>query len=195
MKTSRIIIRLLCILVVFQACAKKIECPEFKDFELIPELYNINQTLVFEDNQNNKNEINIIEVVHSESYDYKCKDLNRICFCESYAEIRAKHIGSGNEFTLLRIETNDRNGNLIYRFHIRDFNFEFEFDFENDAPLIDLFENIEFVGNFQQFTGVFVITNTDEESISNLHQVYFNQEFGILRLVDKNTNKNWDLKI
>jgi hypothetical protein len=192
-KINNIILIIACL--ISSACTKKTECPAFADNELIPLIYKSSESIVFKDSQNNINEILFMETEFSKEYSFKCRDLNNICLCESYAEINVKHNESGTEFILLKIETNDRNNNVIYRFNIRDFSFEF--DFENDPIHIELFDNFEMTGILQtaseQFEDVFVVTNTDIEDTSSVHKIYFNKEFGILRITDKNTLKNWDL--
>lgn len=186
------VLTLIMLFLVSFSCSKKVDCPAFNSFELIPSSYVEGSEVIFKNQENNIKKYEIVEIILSENYSFDCKDLNKICFCESYATI---FVSNENDklFEFLKIELNDNNNQQVYRYTIMDFNFEF--DFVNDLPNLHYFDNIDLVEEFEidneQYHQVVVLHNNDSESTSIVDKVYFNKEYGILKIVEKANNIAW----
>jgi hypothetical protein len=178
----------------FSACKNIKECPAFSDSDLKYIPYQEIDTLRYKNQENEIYDIYINSFYKSESYNYECNDLNNICNCTDYIEIKATDSKNNNEFILLKMEQFDNSNPQIFRYQILDLNFEF--DFINDLPNIQYMENIDFkdtitIGN-KLYSDVLIVRNMDNATSAILN-VYFNKNEGILKFTEKTNGKEWDL--
>ncbi len=195
MKNEMFFVSLIMAAIAFSSCSEDINCPAFKPYELVPEIYRKDKIVTFKNQNEELIRFEIGTLNFSDAYSYKCKDLHNICPCESSAVVYASNYGNDNMFRLLRIELNDRNNQQVYRFSI--FFFSFEFDFVNDIKHIDIMDNISIIDemeiNGKQFQQVIVVTNNDEEIQTNIKKVYFNKKYGIIKFINKESENTWEL--
>lgn len=164
------------------SCNRNVECPALSDDDFANFPYHAGDTLKFFNEQLGTKLLVVNEIHRSEAYSYACRDLNRICNCEQYAEALLQPTNDTTLFMSLKMLLQSTNNTC--RFYYSLMGFQFEFDFENDAPYVYLMPDIFFEDNLvvsdSLFSNVYRIENTNF-SVSNIHRVYFNRETGIIR--------------
>lgn len=181
----------------FSNCKREVTCPAFKNSDLQYIAYNENDSLVFEFNQTDmplKYIIHIKEISPSESFVQKCKrDLYNQCPCINSVSVTAENSEDSSSFVFLKMEQSDVSEMQVFKYHIKDFNFEIDFDnelpYSSDIPYMEYIPSLEINGI--TYTKVAIITNLDNLS-SNILKVYLNKANGIFAFQDKSLN-TWNL--
>ena len=175
------------------SCKKQKDCPPFSssDLEYIP--YETGDSLNFINQQGNAYQIIITGIDQSEAYDYECRDLHGICPCINYAEVISTNTETHDPVVFLRFEQSDVSDMQYFKYQVMDYHFEF--DFRNELPYIEDFPFIQFhdsllvSGGF--YYNVVEINNTDDP-VSVISKVFFNENHGILKFIEK-SGTDWSL--
>lgn len=195
----RIAIHFILFSAVFQlllsSCLQEKTCPGFDANDMTEFSYLTPDTLTFESDSSEVFQVFITAIILSETYVYECRDLYKICPCINYIEAEANDSRSSDSYTFLRMEESDVSEMQYFKYNV--WGFEFEFDFINELPHIGEMEHLQHypslsIGN-NVYYDVVAITNLGNEPV-DIYQVYFNKQNGLLRFVEKSTNKVWTLK-
>ncbi len=180
---------------VFSACKKQKSCPCFDTNDIVEFSYTAPDTITFENETSELLQIFISHIDLSLPYTYECKDLYKICPCINYIEALATDTKTPTSYSFLRMEQSDVSEMQYFKYTVQ--GFEFEFDFINELPYIDQMDHLEHYSSYSigdvVYNDVVVITNLDSET-SNIYQVFFNKQNGVLRFIEKSTGSVWSIK-
>ncbi len=196
MKNAIVLTFLVVALLAAYSCKHETNCPAFSDDDMLNFPYAHVDSLIFVNAASEELALLVTELNTSNDYSYTCSDLNGICGCERFAEVKVSTENGSEEFTLLKllIQSSDES----QRFYYSLFGYSFEFDFENDGPYVDLMPEIDSVGDFtvsdSVFTGVYRATNFNFNE-TNVQRVYFNKTSGIIRFDEYIGAASWSLKL
>lgn len=176
------------------ACGKKITCPPFSDDEITQLIYRTNDTVKFVNSNNDTLVLVTQNIIKSEAYAVKCRDLYGICNCESNASISASSNLYQSTFSLIKLTKYNNSEAKIYKFQFWDYQFEIDFaDFENNINFIEnlkLFDTLSING--KKFNKVFCFTNPNPSS-SKVKKVYVNNQFGVLQIEEQQNSNIWKI--
>ncbi len=190
----RLPVFILCCSLILAACKTEKECPAFDmaDFAEFP--YQQPDTLVFKNITDDTFSIIIREIVLSEVYTIDCSEPKKICPCLNSVEAMATVNQSSTRFRFLQMEQSDVSDMQYFRYNVK--GFEFEFDFRNELPYINQIPYAHAVGDLiigdTTYKEVVVINN--EDTNSNISQVFFNKESGLLKFKEKNPEQIWSIQ-
>lgn len=194
MKPSNMILFSAMVIAIFSSCRLDKSCPGFDEMNMKEFSYQAPDTLIFVNEDSERFEVYIKEINRSESYEYECRDLYRICPCINYVEAVAKDTRTAIPYAFLRMEQSDRSDIQYFKYNIQ--GFEFEFDFINELPFINEMDMFTHHGSFivgnKVYYDVVVITNSDDE-LPRIYQVFFTKKDGIIRFIEKETSMAWNI--
>lgn len=181
------------LLLLFSNCKRQTNCPAFQTSDLQFIAYNENDSLVFESDNidvNSKYIIHIKDIKPSESFSQKCEpDLYNQCPCINSVSVIAENSQSSSSFLFLKMEQSDVSEMQVFKYQIKDFNFEIDFDNElpyaSEIPYMDYVSSVEMNGVV--YFNVAIISNLDNAS-SNILKVYLNKANGVFAFQDKSFN-------
>lgn len=179
----------------FSSCKKQKSCPGFDTQDLSEFTYAEPDTITFENETSELFQVFISHINLSSPYTYECRDLYGICPCTNYIEAMATDTKTQNTYSFLKMEQSDVSEMQYFKYNVQ--GFEFEFDFINELPHIDQMDHLKYYSSFTigdaVYQDVVVITNFNSEKV-HIHQVFFNKQNGVLRFIEKSTNKVWSIK-
>jgi len=181
--------------ILCSACKKEKSCPAFDTSDTVEFTYKNPDTISFENESAELFQIFISHISYSLPFTYKCKDLYNICPCINYAEAMATDTKTQVSYSFLKMEQSDVSEMQYFKYNVQ--GFEFEFDFINELPYIDQMDHLKYyrsyaIGNIV-YEDVVIITNRND-GITNIFQVFFNKQNGVLRFIEKSTNSIWSIK-
>ncbi|MDA3824206.1 MAG: hypothetical protein PF450_16560 [Bacteroidales bacterium] len=170
-------------------------CPGFDSNDVSEFSYSESDTLIFENENLDVFQVFISEISFSESYTYECRDIYKICPCLNYMEAVATDTKTMLPYSFLRMEQSDVSEMQYFKYNIQ--GFEFEFDFRNELSHTNEMEHLQYYPSFTigdaVYSDVVLVTNFDLQT-SDISQVYFNKQNGVLSFVERSTTSVWNLK-
>lgn len=183
------------LLILFSACKQEKSCPAFDMDDQAEFTYNKPDTISFENESAELFQVFISQINFSLPYTYECRDLYKICPCTDYAEALATDTKTPVSYSFLRMEESDVSEMQYFKYNLQ--GFEFEFDFINELLYIDQMDHLKHYSSFiigdSVYEDVIVITNMNFET-TNIFQVFFNKQNGVLQFIEKSTNSIWRIK-
>jgi len=187
-------VSLIVLIFVITSCKKKVECPAFDSADLHYFPYKQIDTLSFLSSNSDTFMIYIQKIEQSESYEYTCKDLHKICPCLNSVSAIVTDSKSSQQYEFLVMEQSDVSALQNFKYNI--LQFTFEFDFKNELPYIQQIPFMKYIGNYmiedRTYYEVIEITNTDNTT-TPIAKLYFNKANGIIRWNEKGNGKIWHL--
>ncbi len=173
------------------SCGKNVDCPAFTDEDMSFIPYSENQVLLFTNLDGDTLKFIVHNIEKSPEYSFKCKDLNKICNCQSSAVIKTTNNLEPDTAVFLLFEKNSVSTSKYYYYHVLDF--YFEIDFEDYYQNLNYLENVRFYDTLTvsnvRYDDVFSIEN--DNNTQKVLKVFLNQEHGILRIVETTPTNNW----
>lgn len=187
------ILSLVLILALLQwSCSEEKTCPPFDEADLQYVPYAPGDTVRFASGEEIF-ELIIDEMELSDSYEITCRGRNSICPCYTYAEIRAHNTFYPDTASFMLLETESIANGRLYFYNF--LNMRFEFDFVRDMPFIGTRPEITYyetiIINGKEYAEV-IRHDTFTLPDSDLLNVYFNEEYGILRFTERTNDKVWN---